>query len=187
ERERFGAKDEVIGPPRGRAQALDPVAAGRLHPTADGGRNGLRDFVLHGEDTAQITIVALRPKVIAGATVDELGGNPQPFAGSTDTAFHDIGNTELARYFLYLDRLVLECEGRVAGNHEERAEARQLGNDVLGDPVAEILLFGVATYVREGQHGDRRLVGERQLPGSQDLTVISYNMEDPNWRRNILE
>ena len=46
-------------------------------------------------------------------------------------------------------------ERRVAGDHEQGAEARQLRDDVVGDAVAEILLFGVAAHVGERQHGDR--------------------------------
>src|SRR5262245_45044697 len=36
--------------------------------------------------------------------------------------------------------------------------ARQIGDDVLGDALREILLFGVAAHIGKGQHRDRRLL-----------------------------
>ena len=53
-------------------------------------------------------------------------------------------------------------EDGVAGDDEQVAEARQLGDDVLGQPVGEELLLRVAAHVGEGQHGDRGLGGRRR-------------------------
>ncbi len=37
------------------------------------------------------------------------------------------------------------------GDHEQAENLGKLGDDVLCDPVAEILLLGIATHVLEGQ------------------------------------
>ena len=57
----------------------------------------------------------------------------------------------------HVDRLALEGEGGVAGDDGERGRLRQVGDDVLGDAVAEVFLLRIAAHVGEGQHGDREL------------------------------
>ena len=60
------------------------------------------------------------------------------------------------------------------GDHEDARNLGKLGDDVLCDPVAEILLFGIARHVLEGQYGDRRLVGQRQrVPGCVLVYVVA--------------
>ncbi len=50
----------------------------------------------------------------------------------------------------------------ISGDHEQRAKTGQFGDNVLGDPVREILLLRIARHVLERQDGDGRLVGERR-------------------------
>ena len=38
--------------------------------------DGMRDLVLHGEDVAELPVIAFRPQVMAGPSVDQLRGNP---------------------------------------------------------------------------------------------------------------
>src|SRR6516225_9402645 len=61
-------------------------------------------------------------------------------------------------------RFALVDEGGIARDDEEAADARKSGRDVLDHAVGEILLFGIAAHIREGQDSDRRLVGERKRP-----------------------
>ena len=56
-------------------------------------------------------------------------------------------------------RLALEGEGGVAGDDRQRRHLRQVGDDVLGDAVAEIFLLGIAAHVDERQDADRRAGG----------------------------
>jgi hypothetical protein len=51
--------------------------------------------------------------------------------------------------------LALKCERRVAPDYEGASEARQIGRQAFGDAVDEIVLFGIAAHVREGQDDDR--------------------------------
>ena len=51
----------------------------------------------------------------------------------------------------------------VARDDQELGEPRQLGDDVLGNAVAEIVLLRVATEIGERKDRDRRLVRERQF------------------------
>src|SRR5262245_36110546 len=119
----FGAEEEVIGPQRGRTQAHSPVTTDCLHSATDRRRNRAGDLILHGEDVPHVSIIPLRPKVVASTGLDELDSDPNPVVDPSHAAFDDIGDTELASDVLYLDRLVLEDKGRVAGDYEQRAEA----------------------------------------------------------------
>ncbi len=109
---------------------------------------------LNREDVLEIAVVALGPDMVAAFGLDELGGDAHPVPGLAHAALDDVIDTQLAPDLADIDRLALEGERRVAGDHEQRAEAREFSNNVLGDAVGEVLLLGVARHVVEGQHGD---------------------------------
>ena len=118
--------------------------------------DGLRDLVLQGEDVGQVAVVAVGPDVVAGRAVDQLGGDPHPAAGLAHAAFEHVADAELARHLGQTSTdLALEREGGVARDHDQRRDLRQVGDDVLADAVAEILLLGIAAHVGERQHADR--------------------------------
>src|SRR5262249_58769266 len=58
--------------------------------------------------------------------------------------------------------LALVGEARVASDDEEAAVLRQVGDDVLGDAVEEVLLLGIARHVLKREHRDRGLLGRRE-------------------------
>ncbi len=58
----------------------------------------------------------------------------------------------------YRPTLVGEC--RVAGDDKQAGELREVGDEVFGETVAEILLLRVLTHVDKGQHDDGGLVGQ---------------------------
>jgi hypothetical protein len=94
-----------------------------------------------------------------GGRVDELRGDPDPASGLADATLEHVAHAEALADLADIDVLALEREGRVAGDDEELRELRQRGDDVLGNAVGEILLFGIAAHVGERQHGDRRTGG----------------------------
>jgi hypothetical protein len=55
----------------------------------------------------------------------------------------------------YIDRFRFESEGGIARDDKKGGDFREVGDDVLGYPVAEIFLLGVAAHIGEGQHTDR--------------------------------
>ena len=121
----------------------------------------MRHLVLDGEDVLQLAIVALGPEMRVMGRVDQLRGDAHPVAGAPHAAFDEVADAEPAGDVLCLDRLSLERERRVARDDEQRAKARKLSDDVLGYPVAEILLLGITGHVGERQNGDGGLLGER--------------------------
>jgi hypothetical protein len=97
--------------------------------------------------------------MMPGLGVDQLGTDLDPVTGAADTAFHDVMHPELASDPLHAHRLLAVGERGMARDHEHRPEPGKLGDDVVGDAVAEIGLRRVTAQVEEGQDGDRRLVG----------------------------
>ena len=90
----------------------------------------------------------------AGLGVDELRRDAEIVAGAPDAALEHIAHAELAPELGDVHRLPLVLEGRVAREHAQVARPRQLGQDVLGQAVAEILLARVAAQVDEGEDRD---------------------------------
>jgi hypothetical protein len=95
----------------------------------------------------------------AGLRLDQLGGDAHPVAALADAAFEYIAYAEVAADLLHVGRLALVSKGRVAGDHEQPADAGEGGDDLLDHAVGKIFLLGVARQVLEWQHRDRRLVG----------------------------
>src|SRR5262244_2828053 len=62
---------------------------------------------------------------------------------------------------LYIDVLALVGEGRIAGDYEQPANAREGGDDLLDHAVGEIFLFRVTAEIVERQHRERRLLRAR--------------------------
>src|SRR5580765_125163 len=115
---------------------------------------GFGDFRLECEDIAQVTIVALSPHVIVAGTVDQLGGNAHATAGFPHAAFENVADFEFAREFRNINMLALVHKGAVARYDRQCRNLTQIGDDVLSDAVAEVLLLLIAAHVCKGQHAD---------------------------------
>src|SRR5947207_3657382 len=101
----------------------------------------------------------------AGFRVDELRGDPYALAGAPDRAFEYGAHAELAADGADVHRASLIGEARVACDHRQARDFRQIGDDVFADAVGEVLLFRVARHVGERQDGDRRSVAVRPWSG----------------------
>src|SRR5262249_60978681 len=73
-----------------------PPHFGVLDPPGECCDDVARDFVLHLEQCANLTIEALRPEMVSGSGVDQLRGYAHPRVGASDAAFHDISHAKLA-------------------------------------------------------------------------------------------
>jgi hypothetical protein len=89
--------------------------------------------------------------VSAVLAADELCRDPDARAGFADASFKDERNPELLRYLLNFHRFALVGECGVAGDDQQSGNFRQVGDDVLGNAITEIFLFGIAAHVVEGQ------------------------------------
>src|SRR5439155_3272 len=81
-------------------------------------------------------------------------GADRAFTHPADAALDEEANAQLEPELLHVDGLALEPESRVARSHRQRAPSRQLGDDVLGDAVGEIILLRIASHVQERQYCD---------------------------------
>ena len=100
--------------------------------------------------------------MVAALAVDQRRGDADPTSRAAHTAFQHIAHTEFAGDGADIHRLALEGEAGVARHDEELSDAGEGSDDVLGDPVREVLLFGIARHVGKGQDRDRGLVGQRR-------------------------
>src|SRR5690349_15222202 len=98
---------------------------GGLHAPGQRRDDGAGHLVLNGEDILKLPVVALRPDVPVGLSVDQLHGDADSIARLAYAALENVVDPELARDLLHLHRLTLVNESRVARDHEQLAEARQ--------------------------------------------------------------
>src|SRR5262245_25392620 len=158
------AQDKVVSLDFIWALARRQSALGNLdHAVATGdlGDNLAHDLVLNEEDVDHLTIEPVGPDVSAGFSVDELRRDAKAVVGAPDAALEHVAHLELAPKLGYVHRLPLVLKCRVACEHMQVVRPRQLGQNVLGQAVAEILLFRIAAQIGEGENGDYRALSIR--------------------------
>ena len=123
-----------------RVFVLDPAAgiAEELNIRASSQAAG--DLVLRFREVRAIGVEPVGPEMRAGFGIDQLRVHPNLVTGPPHAAFEDIANAELAADLLYVDRLALVGKSGVAGDHEAAGDPRQIGRQIVGDPVGEIFL-----------------------------------------------
>ena len=118
------------------------------------GNDRLADLVLNGEDVVERPVEPIGPDLRIARCFDQLCGQPHPIARTAHAAFEDVRDIEVARQRRCRNGAALVGEGGVARDDRERRDPAQIGDDVLGDAVGEILLFLVAAHVDEWQDQD---------------------------------
>src|SRR5215470_12103207 len=94
----------------------------------------------------------------AVAGIDQLRRYAHTPAGLAHASFQHESDLQLTGHLPDADRLTFESEDGIAREHVERRDLGEVGYDILGDSVAEVLLLRIGAYVGEGQHSDRKLV-----------------------------
>src|SRR5262249_18752975 len=107
------------------------------------------DLVLYREQIADIVVETLRPKMRVGGGVNQLGVDPDLVAGTPDAAFEYVPHPKLAADLLCVDAPVFVREGRVARDHQNMLQARQIGCQIVDNPVGKILLSSAFAEVGE--------------------------------------
>ena len=120
-----------------------------------------RHVGLDREDVGELAVVRLRPEVLVGFGVDELGHDPHPVAHAPHASLQEGRRRQQGADFPQALLALLEHHHRGARNDLERPDLRQLGDDVLGDPVREVLVLRLGAEVQERQHGDGPRRGAR--------------------------
>jgi hypothetical protein len=137
--------------------------------------------------------------MVAAAGIDELGGDPNAVSGLAHASLHHVARTELPAHRLHVHRPALVDEARVPRDHRELAEGRQPREQVLGEPVGEVLLLRIPAQVVEGQHRDGmppretgnaelgRLRGGMLLLGAAGIRRRNLDAEHVHRPRDVLE
>ena len=169
------AQDVVVGleVPGGRSPEAAFLRNGELY--REDPDDLLGHLVLQGKDVLEIPVITLRPHVVPRGGVDELGGDPDPIPGLANAALQDVAHAQLPAHLSGIERLALVREDGVARDHEQPGELGEAGDEVLGDPVAEVLLPGVAAHVLEGEHGDGGLVGQLHPGGTRAEVEVPHS------------
>ena len=118
----------------------------------------MSNLILDGEDVGEIPIVTLGPDVATISPIDELRGDADPRASLSNAALQDELDRKILADLLHARGFPLVAKGSVVRDHEETRNLRQVGNEILGDTVAKILLLRISTHVAEGEHNNRWLL-----------------------------
>src|SRR5262249_24912853 len=109
------------------------------------------------------SVPALRPQMSIAGPVDQLRRYADLVAFTLDGALEDISGIQIPGDLPQIDQLAVVDVGRVASNHVHLAIARQIIDDVLGQPVGEPSRRLVTRNIGEWQHGERRPPSETSL------------------------
>src|SRR5262245_36570710 len=120
-------------------------------------------LVLKIKNILKRTIEPVGPDMRATVRVDELSSDANARHCLADAAFQHVANTKLSTNLSYVELLAFVKEAGIACDYEKPLSTRERGYDVFDHPVSKVVLLGIAAHVLEWQHGDRRLVGKRQL------------------------
>lgn len=112
------------------------------------------DLVLNGENVRQLTVEPLGPKLISVAGVDQLGGDPEPIAHLLDTTLEEGVDVEPPSDLTKIHGLASEGERGPAGDHEETLDMRQCVDELLRQPLTEVIVLRDRPEVDEGQDGN---------------------------------
>src|SRR5215207_6453326 len=103
-----------------------------------------RDLVLKLEDVVDCTLIAVGPQMTTRGRVYELSGYAKTIRRLADAAFKHIAHTQFAADLFDVDDPVLVSKARIARDDEHPADTRQGRDNLLDDPIREIVLFGIA-------------------------------------------
>src|SRR5208337_567836 len=111
------------------------------------------------EYVGDVLFETIGPKMGAARRVDQLRVDAHSALVALHRSFEDVSHAKLLADLLGVDVLPLERESRVAGDHETAANARQIGGQILGYAISEVILVRVVREVGEWQHDERKARG----------------------------
>ena len=109
-----------------------------------------RDLVLQREQIARVAVEPFGPEMHVGLGIDQLGVDTDLVPRSADAAFNYIAHRQFVAYLLRINPLALIGERGIARNYEHPCDPRQIGRQILGYSIGEILLLPIVAEVREG-------------------------------------
>src|SRR6516164_5944925 len=98
-------------------------------------------LVLNRKNVVQFAVVPLGPTVDASCRINKLRGDADAPAAPPDATLQDVECAQLPPDLPDIDRLALVLEGGIASDDRELGEPRQLGCNILGHAIAEVVLL----------------------------------------------
>ena len=93
----------------------------------------MRDhLVLRLQQIGAGSVELFGPDMRAAVGVDELGIDPHLVAAGLHRAFQHIAHPQILADGFGVDRFALVGEGRVARDHEDASDAREIGGQLIG-------------------------------------------------------
>ena len=83
---------------------------------------------------------------------NELGGNAEVVSSLPNTPLEDISDPEILGDRARVHSASLEYHRRVPGNHPKGMEPGKTGDDLLGEPIAEVGVVRIGTDIVEGKN-----------------------------------
>ena len=148
----------IVRPLAHRAQGF---GLDELHPERVGKAGDELDLQL--PQLAAVAVEPVGPHMGAGLGRDELGVDRDRLAEAAHAAFEHVAHAKFASNLLRVHRLAFIGEGRVAGDDEAALQMREIGGQIVGDAIGEIVLLLVAAQILERQHDDGEARRIREL------------------------
>ncbi len=120
----------------------------------------LRDLLLDVEDVVELALVGVAPQLAIGRDVDELHRDADRLVETAHAAADDVAGAELVADGPDVLLAPLELHRCPARDEFDLADQRQAGDQLLGEPVAEVIGFLVGADVVEGQHRECALLDQ---------------------------
>src|SRR5215470_11506134 len=121
----------------------------RLESGFDHSSDAQRDAILKVKYILHWTVKAISPQMGAADRINQLCGNAHAVSSFAHRTLQHVTYAEFSTDLLHIDRPPLVGEARIAGDHEEPADATERGDDLLDGAVREIVLPGIAAHVLE--------------------------------------
>ena len=120
-----------------------------------------RHALLDVEHVVQRAPVLVGPELDVVRRVHQPRRDPQAVRRAPHAALEHVPAAEVSADGREAARIALETHRRGSRDHAQRPDPRQIGDDLVGQSVAEVLGVGIRAQVRERQHDDRLRVGRR--------------------------
>ena len=124
---------------------------GALDPAPDTIRKRADDLLLDDEKITNLPVVGVGPEMRSVMRIQQLGGHFQSVSDLLLAAFEQVVDAEFISNLPDVNRLVAVPEARVPRDDGISLAPRKLGNDPLGDGIAEISLSAPALKSSKGR------------------------------------
>ncbi len=153
------AKDAIVGRKRRRRLVLRFGLSGfRDHAIVAGEdcRHLVRNIFLDCKNVGwrNLSAIGVRPYDSAGLRVYQTGQNFDLVLVASNAADQQIIDTELPSKGLRIGQVFLVIRRGLHRQNEQCPESGEIRNDLVGNTLGKIGLFGIVAQTSEGQHGD---------------------------------